>query len=335
MIQMWDDLFSCMSAEIKRSLARGKGEEAFELMHQELDKVWKELSRVTKPGAFVCINIGDAARTIDNNFQLYSNHARIISSFKRNGFTTLPLILWAKTTNAPNKFMGSGMLPSGAYVTLEHEYILVFRRGGKRVFDTAAAKKKRMESAFFWEERNAWFSDTWNLKGVRQLLGAADSRKRSAAYPFELAYRLISMYSLREDLVLDPFLGTGTTIHAAIACGRNSIGVEIDENFRNSVPGDLKVLKDTANRRTADRVSSHTAFIADYQKRKGEAKYINIPHGFPVVTRQETELTLKKIIDIEKQAGGTVKARYAPYRPGADCRANQNKVYFPSCCSNA
>ena len=56
-------------------------------------------------------------------------------------------------------------------------------------------------------------------------------RNRNGAYPFELAYRLINMYSVKGDTVLDPFLGTGTTIIAAIASGRNSVGYEIDPNF--------------------------------------------------------------------------------------------------------
>lgn len=71
--------------------------------------------------------IGDATRTINGEFKLYNNHSRIVKSCSELGLTTLPDIIWHKTTNAPNKFMGSGMLPCGAYVTLEHEYILIFR----------------------------------------------------------------------------------------------------------------------------------------------------------------------------------------------------------------
>ena len=69
----------------------------------------------------------------------------------------MPAILWRKPTNAPNKFMGSGMLPPNAYVTLEHEYILMFRWGAKREFSQEEQKRSRRESAYFWEERNGWF----------------------------------------------------------------------------------------------------------------------------------------------------------------------------------
>jgi DNA modification methylase len=312
MIEMWDDVFISMAPEVKNRLEKGEGDDAFELMHRELDKVWNCLARAAKDGSFVCINIGDATRTIGGEFQLYSNHSRIIRTFKRNGFTTLPIILWRKKTNAPNKFMGSGMLPAGAYVTLEHEYILIFRKGGKRVFHSEQEKKHRMESAFFREERNAWFSDIWDFKGVRQKLAAGDVRERSAAFPFELAWRLINMYSLRGGLVFDPFAGTGTTLHAAAACGRNSIGVEIDKNFGSLIFAGAEKLKKEWNSLIRRRAAAHREFMKEYEALHGKTKYTNAPHGFPVVTRQETEIALKEIDDISGDERGTT-VRYKPF----------------------
>lgn len=137
-------------------------------MHQELDKVWEECYRVIKPGGFMCVNIGDATRTINGNFKLYNNHTRILETCNKLGFISLPNIIWRKQTNAPNKFMGSGMLPCGAYVTLEHEWILIFRKGDKRKYKTSEEKLDRMKSSFFWEERNIWFSDVWDIKGTKQ-----------------------------------------------------------------------------------------------------------------------------------------------------------------------
>ena len=126
MIEMWDEMFSEQSPEVANALQNEYGNLAFELMHQELDKVWNEVFRVLKYGGIACINIGDATRTIGGTFQLYSNHSRILSYCLKTGFVALPEILWRKQTNAPNKFMGSGMLPPSAYVTLEHEFILIF-----------------------------------------------------------------------------------------------------------------------------------------------------------------------------------------------------------------
>src|SRR4029079_11532235 len=120
----------------------------------------------------LCIDVGDATRTVGGRFRCYPNAARITSTVMRLAFDPLPAIVWRKPTNAPNKFMGSGMLPPGAYVTYEHEHVLIFRKGSKRAFASAAEKAARHRSAYFWEERNVWFSDVWtDLVGARQELG--------------------------------------------------------------------------------------------------------------------------------------------------------------------
>ena len=224
MIEMWDEIFSSINKEIGVCLKNGNGKKTFDLMHDELNRVWKEVDRVLVNGGIACINIGDATRKINDSFQLYSNHTKITQYFLSMNYQALPLIIWRKSTNKPNKFMGSGMLPTNAYVTLEHEYILIFRKGGNRKF-SQDDKLNRNRSAYFWEERNNWFSDVWfGLTGVSQNLNDKELRKRSGAYPFELSYRLINMYSVQGDTVLDPFLGTGTTTISAICSNRNSIG---------------------------------------------------------------------------------------------------------------
>ena len=289
MIEMWDDGFSNLNPAIEDALKKSAGMDAFELMHHELDPVWDEVYRVLKDGGFACINIGDATRTMNGNFCLYTNHARILNYMQALGFSSLPAILWRKQTNAPNKFMGSGMLPAGAYVTLEHEYILIFRKGQKRAFEGTEDKKTRRESAFFWEERNIWFSDVWfDVKGTRQALGDRDTRSRSAAFPFELAYRLIQMYSAKGDLVLDPFLGIGTSMAAAVAGVRNSIGYEIDPAFKATIRSIPEMIIEFSNATIRKRVQNHIEFCANRIKEKGPMKHINKYYGFPVMTAQES-----------------------------------------------
>ncbi len=146
MIEMWDALFCSRNTEIDRNLKGRSGMQAFELMHRDLDTVWKQIYRVLKPGGFACINIGDATRKIGDDFCLYANHARILQCLMKLGFSVLPDILWRKQTNSPTKFMGSGMLPAGAYVTLEHEYILIVRKGSKREFLKKEEKNNRRQS---------------------------------------------------------------------------------------------------------------------------------------------------------------------------------------------
>lgn len=217
MIAMWDNDFSAADSAIANALTKGNGQQAFMLMHDYLDAVWEELARVLRPSGYACINIGDATRSIGGDFRLYANHAELIKRLCQHGFHLLPTIFWEKVANSPNKFLGSGMLPAGAYVTLEHEHILVFRKGGKRYFRTEEERERRQESAYFWEERNKWFRDIWHCNGAAQSMNGLHPRLRSGAYPFEIPYRLISMFSVKGDTVLDPFSGTGTTLLAALA----------------------------------------------------------------------------------------------------------------------
>jgi DNA modification methylase len=312
MIAMWDEIFSRQSSSVKKALEKENGPNAFELMHQLLDHVWQEVYRVLKSGGFACINIGDATRTINSNFMLYPNHMRIMKSALELGFSALPCLLWRKQTNAPNKFMGSGMLPAGAYVTLEHEYILIFRKGPKREFLQEEEKKIRRESAIFWEERNNWFSDVWfDVKGTPQALNDKDARLRSAAYPFEVVHRLINMYSAKGDVVLDPFLGTGTTTAAAIASGRNSIGYEIDPSLENVINRIKDVIIDSSRQVIRRRLARHMEFVIDWLKAKSMLKYDNKYYGFPVMTAQEKELIFNDPLDITETEKSIFQVDYS------------------------
>ena len=311
MIQMWDDIFTKQNASIISTIKSGNGAHAFELMHEILDPIWDEVYRILKFGGFACINIGDATRTIKEDFVLYSNHTRILKKLLEIGFTALPDILWRKQTNAPNKFMGSGMLPAGAYVTLEHEYILIVRKGSKREFKEEKEKQSRRESAIFWEERNIVYSDIWfDIKGTLQAINDRETRSRSAAYPFEIAYRLINMYSAKDDIVLDPFLGTGTTTFAAMASGRNSIGYEIDTKLRDTMNVVMDKIVPISNEYIQNRLLKHIQFVINRIKEKGPLKYKNSFYGFPVMTRQERELIFNDLIGISETEKDIFEVNY-------------------------
>jgi modification methylase len=318
MIAMWDEVFAGQAPRVGRALARQDGPLAFEEMHRVLDPVWDEVVRILAPGGLACINIGDAARSLGGIFRLYPNHARILDAFQRRGLSVLPAILWRKQTNAPNKFMGSGMLPAGAYVTLEHEYILILRKGPPRRFTSAAEKQARRQSAFFWEERNSWFSDVWfDLKGARQKLSNGESRMRSGAFPLELAHRLVAMYSVQGDTVVDPFAGTGTTLLAAMATARNSIGYELNPEFAALIRAQAAEIPKTANALIARRLAAHEAFVGEFSARKGPARHTNRHYGFPVVTRQEIDLQLHPLETVEASAENVFVVHYgaAPQAP--------------------
>jgi DNA modification methylase len=308
MIEMWDDLFCAMSPGVRAALDAGDGRRTHELMHAALDEVWRAVDRVTAPSGIVCVNIGDATRAVSGAFRMYNNYARVARFFLEAGYDELPSILWKKPSNKPNKFMGSGMLPPNAYVTLEHERICIFRKGGPRTFSGEEAVARR-QSAYFREERNLWFSDLWeDLKGVQQRLEG--TRSRSAAYPFDIPYRLINMYSVQGDTVLDPFLGTGTTMQAAIVAGRDSVGYEIDAGLRPAIESRLIDLKGPGNKLIGERLARHEAYMNSRLPDGGTA-YLSRAYGFPVVTGQETEIVFPILKEI-RLAGDKFTVTYEP-----------------------
>jgi modification methylase len=239
MIQMWDNLFAKADAKIAElwlKLETDCREETvrqiYDAMHDYLAKVWMETYRVLVDGGIACINIGDATRSVNSKFQLFPNHARITEICEKIGFITLPYVLWKKPTNKPKykrkgAFLGSGFLPPNAYVTLDCEFILLFRKGSLRKFPPK--DQTRYDSAFTKPQRDEWFSQIWTLKGTRQTVNQIE--RRTAAYPDEIADRLIKMFSIKGDTVLDPFLGSGTTTKIALQNERNSVGYETDQNL--------------------------------------------------------------------------------------------------------
>lgn len=304
MIEMWDGMFSRLNSRIGDNLSAGKTDDAFEFMHAELDHVWKGIHSSLREGGIACIIVGDATRTVNREFKLFPNHSRILSACKAVGFTSLPGILWRKQSNKPNKFMGSGMLPPSAYPTLEHEHILIFRKGRARSFLTQEEKARRRRSAFFWEERNLWFSDIWeDLKGERQSTAPGSTRERKASFPPQLARRLICMFSVQGDTVLDPFLGSGTTSVAAAECARNSVGYEIDSSFMEVISRRFRGLKGSSRAYTDSRLRAHSAYLRRLDTAGRHQKYKSRKYGFPVMTAQEVDIELP-VVSVSRQTDG-------------------------------
>jgi modification methylase len=211
MIPQWDRLFASMGAH------------DYPAMHRILRAAWRECARVLVPGGILAVNIGDAVRSLKGKFQLWPNHAQVLVDATAIGLRPLPHLLWKKPTNKPNAFLGSGFLPPNAYVTLDCEYILLFRNGNLRTFPRR--DRTREVSRYTREERDRWFSQIWSdIRGTRQGPGGS----RSGAFPPEVPHRLIRMFSVLGDTVLDPFAGTGTTLWSAVRLGRDAVGAETD-----------------------------------------------------------------------------------------------------------
>ena len=154
-------------------------------------------------------------------------HADIVVRCRRLGFDNLTPILWYKISNAAYEvengsagFLGKPYEPN-AIIKNDVEFILMLRKpGGYR----QPTEEQRNASRLTKEEHHDWFQQIWTMPGE-------STRQHPAPYPFGLAYRLVRMFSFTGDTVLDPFMGTGTTLLATSRCWRNGIGVEIDESY--------------------------------------------------------------------------------------------------------
>jgi site-specific DNA-methyltransferase (cytosine-N4-specific) len=301
MVEMWDGSFAAQEPAVADALDAGDGDRAFDLMHGLLDGAWAEVARVLVPGGIAVVDVGDATRTVGGTFRQYPNHVEVTRRLREHGLSLLPDIVWRKPTNSAAKFMGSGMLPPNAYPTLEHEHLLVFRDGDTRSFPPG--DDDRYASAYFWEERNEWFSDLWEFAGTRQEL-PGEVRARSGAFPLEVPLRLVLMFSVYGDTVLDPFWGTGTTSMAALVAGRNSVGVEREPDlvaaFEERVGEAPRLSREVAT----DRLDAHREFVAQRRAEGEEPGYDAEHYDFPVVTKQERELRLRVVDSVERVDDG-------------------------------
>lgn len=308
MISMWDETFTNWMPSVGPLLASRNGKDAWRDMNRCLDMVWESCAYWLRPGGFLCINVGDAVRTIGENFGLYPNSSYISCKLMEMGLQQLPGIIWNKPTNAPNKFMGSGVLPAGAYITLEHEHILVFRKLPLRVF-TEEEKKIRRQSSIFWHERNEFFSDVWDgIAGTKQTIDGIPKEQRTAAFPFEIPNRLILMYSIMGDTVLDPFAGTCTTSLAALGNNRNSIAIDIDDNLIQY--GMKRLLNyENLNEKNKIRLIKQNKNIATRIALNKPSK-VCIAHNVNCMSEQEVDIVLPEIKGIDGLGENEIQANY-------------------------
>lgn len=209
----------------------GYGQSLHEYL-QDLYHAWRECFRVLREGARLCINVGDqfARAAVYGRYKVIPLHAEFISQCEHIGFDFLGAIIWQKkTTMNPSGgavVMGSYPFPPNGIVEIDYEFILIFKKPGpsKKVSPEIKAASKLTK-----EEWKEYFAGHWHFGGVRQV-------GHEAMFPEELPRRLIKMFSFAGDTVLDPFLGSGTTVKAALDLGRNAVGYEINPDFLEAIP---------------------------------------------------------------------------------------------------
>jgi len=198
---------------------------------KDLYGVWKECYRVLKPGRRFCLNIGDqfARSIIYGRYKVIPLHAEFIAQCEDIGFDYMGSIIWQKKTTMNTTggatVMGSYPYPPNGMVEIDYEYILMFKKPGN---NEKIDKDIKERSALSKEEWKKYFYGHWYFGGARQI-------EHEAMFPDELPNRLIKMFTFVNDTVLDPFLGSGTTVKSALDLNRDSIGYEINEEFLKTI----------------------------------------------------------------------------------------------------
>jgi modification methylase len=203
----------------------------YDTFQAELSVVWKRCYDALVAGGRLCVVVGDVClrRREAGRHMVMPLHADISILCRRIGFDYLTPILWYKIANAATEVKGNGAPFLGkpyepnAIIKNDVEYILMFRKpGGYR----NPTNEQRLLSLIEKDEHARWFRAIWDdIPGSNRFLG------HPAPYPTDIAYRLIRMFSFVGDVVLDPFVGTGTTTQAAILANRSSMGYEIEPAY--------------------------------------------------------------------------------------------------------
>ena len=202
--------------------------DSYESYINNLNAVWTECYRVLHDGCRLCINIGDQfARSVYyGRYKVIPIRTEIIRFCEMLGMDYMGAVIWQKqttmNTTGGGAVMGSFPYPRNGILKIDYEFILIFKKQGKAPVPTVEQKKL---SEMTKEEWNAYFASHWNFGGAKQ-------DGHIAVFPEELPRRLIKMFSFAGETIFDPFMGSGTTALAARNLQRNSIGYEINPDFK-------------------------------------------------------------------------------------------------------
>jgi site-specific DNA-methyltransferase (adenine-specific) len=190
----------------------------------DMENVWSECLRVLVPGRRLCINIMDLFTSTPN----FGRHkcvplgADTVMLCERIGFDYMGTIVWRRIGNSEGRggggVLGSYPYPPNGLPKFDYEYILLFKKLGEGPEVPREVREASKLSRRDWLE---YFSGVWNIQ-------PASNRDHEATFPLELPRRLIKMFTFRGETVLDPFLGSGTTMDAARRTGRSCVGKELN-----------------------------------------------------------------------------------------------------------
>jgi DNA modification methylase len=182
-----------------------------------LKRVWKETHRVLVSGGRACINVANVGRK-----PYIPLHAFIMRDMIELGFLMRGEIIWNKAASASTSTAwGSWQSATNPTLRDTHEYILVFSKGGFRRDKIDGRQNTIPREDFLEFTKSVWSFPSESARKVGH----------PAPFPVELPYRLIQLYTFSNEVVLDPFMGSGQTGLAALKADRRFVGYEVNEKY--------------------------------------------------------------------------------------------------------
>ena len=184
-----------------------------------LKRVFKEVYRVLVPGGRVCINIANLGRK-----PYIPLHSYIIKDMHDLGYLMRGELIWNKASSAsPSTAWGSWLSAANPILRDIHEYILVFSKDTFSRTNTNGNKNTISKEEFMELTKSVW---EFRAESARKI-------GHPAPFPIELPYRLIQLYTFEDDIVLDPFVGSGSACIAALKSKRRYVGYDISKEYVN------------------------------------------------------------------------------------------------------
>lgn len=227
----------------------GQSNKTYNEYLEMLSDVFNECVRVLTPDGKLCINImpiflsGNGSKFKRRVTKIVLTDIDLIME-KTERMYLHSLYIWDKRKVARFSSYGSYPYPPNVFSTFPYEWIMVFAKAGKRPSVSKEIKKLSKIQHEDWE--NWCVNSLWEMQPA-----SATKEKHPAPFPEELPRRIIKLHSFVGDTVLDPFLGSGTTMKVARDLGRNSIGFEINPEYLSVIKQKVEWGKQTLERASA------------------------------------------------------------------------------------
>jgi DNA modification methylase len=212
--------------------------QSYKTFVQSLNSIWKECVQILAPNGKIVVVIQpipvSSKQTGLNRSSILNIMADVQLSMKNLGMDLSNIFIWDKRKYNNQRIFGSYPYPPNFFSHLSFEFIYVFRKPGKT---KARSKKEKEASKLSMREWAAWcFDSIWDIPPKIKINSRGTNiLGHLAPFPEEIPYRLIKLFTFMGDTVVDPFLGSGTTLQVCRITDRRGIGFEIVEDYEDII----------------------------------------------------------------------------------------------------